>query len=192
MKKTVQIAFAVALVVLSILSTVFNTELLGNVVLGIVIPSFLLTLISFIDAIIIKCKENAKKFVTALNESADAHVQKAGHLLKQPTTEDIAQKIEAEIKISAERYDTSKDYAQMTNALEKCELVLKYCNLIAYVLLFLSMILSPYIVSILSKVNLNCITLWSLTILYVESELKPEIMAKSFDLLIKHFVHHKY
>ena len=176
---------------MNILSTVFNTELLSNIVLGIIIPSFILTLISFIDAIIIKCKENAKKFVTALNGSADAHAQKAGYLLKQPTTEDITQTIEAEIKISTERYDASKDYAQMADALDKCERILKCCNLIAYVLLFLSMILSPYIVGVLCKINLNCITLWSLTILYVESELKPEIMAKSFDLLIKHFVHHK-
>ena len=72
--------------------------------------------------------------------------------------------------------------------MNKCQSLLKYIRLFVYVLLFMSMILSPYIARALANMNLNCITLWSLTILYIDSELKHEITAKSFNMLVKHFV----
>lgn len=187
MKKSVQIAFAITLVILSILATCINAELLSNIVLGIVIPSFLLTIISFIEAIISKCKTNAVDFAKTYRECADLHFKLTKELLEKPQSKENAQKIEEEQNEAEQKLHECFDYIAMAEAMNKLLSFLKYANLIAYILLFLSMILSPYIVRILAKINLNCITLWSLTILYVDIELKTEMTAKMFTLFFKHY-----
>lgn len=187
MKKGVQIAFAITLVILSIMATCINAELLSNIVLGIVIPSFLLTIISFIEAIISKCKTNAVDIAKTYGECADLHFKLTKELLNKPQSEENIQKIEEEQKEGTQKLHECLDYIAMAEAMKKFLSFLKYANLIAYVLLFLSMILSPYIVRILAKINLNCITLWSLTIFYVDIELKSEMTAKIFSLFCKHY-----
>lgn len=188
MKKIVQIAFAITLIVLSLISTFVSTELINSIVLGIVVPSLLFSIITFIDSIAVKCKENATEFSSVLSKLAGTQLRLSGQLLEETQSEENAQRISELLKTSSSHTRESVDYARIANAMNKCQSLLKYIRLIVYVLLFLSMILSPYIALALSKINLNCITLWSLTILYIDSELKYEITAKSFDLLVKHFV----
>ena len=191
MKKMVQVAFALTLLILSVLATFINAELFSNIVLGIIIPSFMLTIISFIEEVSEKCKANAVKFSDILLKNADLHLEKSKFLLESEKNEENAQKIEEEIKLSSERAKEGNNYANVAKMLSKCNIVLKYANLSAYVLLFLSMILSPYIIRLLSGINLNCITLWTLTILFVDIELKNELTAKFFEILIKRYINPK-
>jgi len=68
-----------------------------------------------------------------------------------------------------------------------CKKICSYITTVGYVLLFLSLSLSPYIAVWLSSVDLNCITLWSLAFLYVSLELKDEMREWLFRFLHKRF-----
>lgn len=188
MKKKIQIAFAISLVFLSAVSTFVNTELFSNIVLGIAIPSFLLTVISFLDSIIAKCKGNSAEFADVLRRIADAELWISEHSSSESQTAENTQQISEESKSSPAHAKEYIAYETMRSTMEKYQTILEYATLVSYVMLFLSLILSPYLVRLLSKVNLNFITLWSLTILYVDAELKYEVTSKSFDLLVRHFV----
>ena len=54
-KKGIQVAFAITLIIISIIATIWQTELLGNIIYAVVIPSFLLSIISFVAEIAEKC-----------------------------------------------------------------------------------------------------------------------------------------
>ena len=190
MKKTVQIAFAIALIILSILSIFVQSTLFDSIVLGVVIPSFILTIISFIDEVIQKCQTNARKLSDMLTKTADSSSSLAKTIAKNVTTESEAQQIVDLMNQEGDYLREALDYAKMESSLKKCSKYLAYTNIIAYTILFLSLVLSPYIVEILAGTNLNSITLWSLAILYLSNELKPEITVKCFSLLTKHYIKH--
>ena len=50
-KKGIQVAFAIALVFISIIATFWKSEVLENIIYAVVIPSFLLSIISFVAEI---------------------------------------------------------------------------------------------------------------------------------------------
>jgi len=56
----------------------------------------------------------------------------------------------------------------------------------SYALFFLSIILAPQIILLFENVNVNCISLWSLTILFVNNELKPELCEFIFTKIKKY------
>lgn len=190
MKKNVQIAFAVALVILSILSIFAHSKLFDSIVLGVVIPSFILTIISFIDEVIQKCLIHARKLSDLLKKTADSASSLANTIAPNYKTESEAQQILDLLNQENEYLKEALDYTKLANSLKKCSKLLAYINITAYTILFLSLVLSPYIVEILAGINLNSITLWSLAILYLSNELKPEITVKCFSLLTKHYVKH--
>ena len=66
----------------------------------------------------------------------------------------------------------------------KCKNVCSKITTAGYVLLILSLSLSPYIAKWLSVVDLNCITMWSLTLLYITLELKTDVCAWVFNKLL--------
>lgn len=188
-KKTIQVAFALTLLLLSIISIFNYSEVFDNIVRAVVIPSFFLSLISFINGIIAQCRTNAAAIAKVYAENGELHA-KRGEELRSLTehTEESMYELTMEVNASVERLKSALSYSQMDKSCEKVISVLTFCNIAAYTLLFLSMVLSPYIVSLLSDINLNCLTLWSLTILYFDTELKQDLCAKCFSLIARHYL----
>ena len=193
-KKGIQVAFAITLVIISITATFWKSELLGNIIYAVVIPSFLLSIISFIAEIAERCESNAKEGSTLAEENADLADNLAEKLAEDYEKESFycsyaaeqrLKEIEEQYKKSIEQYKVACAYKDVRIFFLRCKSVCQTVSIVGYVLLFLSLILSPYVVKLLSVLDLNCITLWSLTILYFTLELKSEICAKIFDVLYK-------
>ena len=100
----------------------------------------------------------------------------------------VPKKIEDQYLKTIEHYKAASAYKDVQIFFLHCKLVCQKISIAGYVLLFLSLILSPYAVKLLSVVDLNCITLWSLTLLYFTLELKSEICARIFDVLHKKYL----
>ena len=164
---------------------VIHSEVFGNIIAAIIIPSFLLTLISFVDTVIAKCKLNAEAIAKVFQENGELHAKKSEEMIadKAYQTEEEIKKIKLELDVTNHSYESALSYSELKDFFERCQKVLSKVNLATYTLLFLSMVLSPYIVKFLSGIELNCLTLWSLTVLYVDTELKPELCAKCFAFL---------
>lgn len=196
MKKTIQIAFAIALLIISVISTVVQSEVFDNIIYSVVVPSFLLSLISFLSEVSQKCGENAEQFRSNYTELGELRESSAKQELEwyekgnytEPFREGyIPKDILEEFKLVGDNYKNALVYSKAKDFLGNCKKLFDIANLSAYVLLFLSLILSPYIVKLLSAVNMNCITLWSLTLLYFSVELKSEVCAWCFGFLVKVF-----
>ena len=196
-KKGIQVAFAITLIIISIIATIWQTELLENIIYAVVIPSFILSVISFVAEIADKCQTNAEKFASLTGDAADVAEQvveakmknyKAG-ISDMPYVEGLVPKEVTDFQLRAIKYyKEACGYKNLQTFFAKCQSVCHVVSVIGYVLMFLSLILSPYAVKLLSAVDLNCITLWSLTLLYFTLELKSEICAKLFNLLSKRYL----
>lgn len=196
MKKGVEIAFAIALIILAIISTVFPTELTESIIYAVVIPSFILSLISFVSEISELCENNAEKLSDLEKKVSDNAHKFAESRLKlyneglheQPFVEgfvpdEIHEHEEASVNY-LKKAVISKDVQVFCI---KCKRVCHKLTISGYVLLFLSLFLSPCIAKCLSVVDLNCITLWSLALLYVTLELKSECCNWLFGVLYKKY-----
>lgn len=196
MKKGVEIAFAIALIILSIIGTIFPTELTKDIIYAIVIPSFILSIISFISDISALCEQDAKRVSDLEKKVSDEALEVADIKLelyhqgkyKLPFVEGVVPKEIYEYKEKSLAYlkkaTISKDVQVFCI---KCK---KMCNKLivgGYVALFLSLFLSPYIAKLLSVVDLNCITLWSLALLYITLELKSECCNWLFNFLYNRY-----
>lgn len=190
MKRPIQIAFAISLVLLSIVSTIFpENELMVNIVCSVVVPSFILSFMSFVSEISAYCDNVASRRANTAKEAADLAEEtialgmenyKAG-IYEIPYEEGrVPTKFIEWQKQCIEFSNIATASVKVKQFLLKANKVCNYIVIAGYVLLFTSLFLSPYIVRLLSAVNLNCITLWSLTLLYVSLELKSEISYKIF------------
>ena len=196
-KKGIQIAFAITLIIISIIATIWQTELLGNIIYAVVIPSFLLSIISFVSEIAEKCEGNAKEGADLASKTADLSERLTKALMENyeagisdlPYIEGRVPKQVTDQQLKTiEHYKEATAYKNVQTFFVKCKDVCQTISVIGYVLLFLSLILSPYAVKLLSVIDLNCITLWSLALLYFTLELKSEICAKIFDVLHKKYL----
>ena len=166
MKKGVQIAFALALLILSIICTVFPAvEVMTNIVYAVVVPSFILSVLSFVMEISTLCEAKAGKRAKSAKETAELADEvvelgmehyKAG-IYKVPYVEGHvpAKLVEAQ-ETSAEFYGVASVASDVRSFFFKAK---KVCDVVAvggYLALFLSLSLSPYIARYLSVVNLNC------------------------------------
>lgn len=197
MRKTVQIAFAIALISLSIIASIWKTELISNIIYAIVIPSFILSVISMVNDLSEKCKEDAKRIrdssaqeviqvEKALSDEYRHHMKDQnksalGDALHEEYIKDLHRKgtTYREAKYIAEEIQTFCSAGQNI-----CE---KIC-IVGYVLLFLCLSLSPYITKWLSAIDLNCISLWSLTFLYFSLEVKSSICDLIYKTLSKRYL----
>lgn len=197
-KKAFQVGFAIALVILSIVSSFCKNDFLGSIVYAVVIPSFILSIISSVSEISDNCKDHAQKVLSLAEENmkladelyackVDAY--KIGkHEL--PYTEgyiptDIAQ------EHAAKKFEYAKDILASHDVklfFLRCQNVCYWITVVGYVLLILSLSLSYYAVKLLSAFDLNSITLWSLTLLYFTLELKSDICGAIFELLFKKYL----
>lgn len=192
--KTVQRAFAIALVILSGICTVRpEAELMSSIVYAVVIPSFILSLISFVTEISEHCEKEAENLSSLEKKVSDSVEEYARERLKQyeeGTHEQPYDKDKVPIDIYNAKIDSvhflekslvSKDVQIFC---VKCKNVCSKITTAGYVLLILSLSLSPYIAKWLSAVDLNCITMWSLTLLYITLELKTDVCAWVFNKLL--------
>lgn len=196
-KKEIQVAFAIALVLISIIATFWKSELLGNIIYAVVIPSFLLSIISFVAEIAERCESNAKEGSALAEENAGLADNLAEELVKNCekgsafcsyAAEQTLKEIEEQYKKSIEHYKVACAYKDVRIFFLRCQAACQTISIFGYVFLFLSLILSPYVVKMLSVLDLNCITLWSLTLLYFTLELKSEICARIFNTLYKKYL----
>lgn len=191
--KTLQKAFAIALIALSVICTRWpDAELMTSIVYAVVIPSFILSVISFITEVSEHCEKEAEK-LAKLEEKVSHSAEKfAQERLKQYEDGTHEQPYDKD-KIPIDIYNATKD---SVDYLEKslvsknvqifCIKCKNVCNKLitgGYVLLILSLSLSPYIAKWLSVIDLNCITMWSLTLLYITLDLKSDICAWVFNKL---------
>ena len=189
-KKKIQIAFAVVLVILSIASTFIEDQIMYNIILAVIVPSFVLTIISFIDEIIERCEINSKALSESCFKFSEEQLEKAKQqaLEADEANSDFLKGFHATLDICKSMHLSGAGYSDAKEFFEKCRSALSNLSIIGYVLLFLSLIFSPYIVDWLSGINLNCLTLWSLTILYCNIELKPELAGKLLSVIARHFL----
>lgn len=194
MRKCVEKAFAYSLVIVSLLGTFIQTELIQSIIFVVIIPSFILSIVSFFSELSIKCRENAEKMaklsekVSNLeqeNVDRDLELYKNGNY-ELPFDENlIPEKIFKQQSDSVNHLKDSIVYLNVSVFFAKSKKVLDKMTFVGYTLLFISLILSPYIYRWLSYVNLNSLTLWSLTLLYITLELKSEFVARTYDFIYK-------
>ena len=196
MKKGVEKAFAIALFIISLISTVFPTSHMESITYAVIVPSFILSLTSFISEISKKCQDDAEetakmthKLSNLEHEIADKDyaLYNEGKYNLQYIEGHVPKEIFDKMSNSVEHLRDSVIFKRMEIFFYKFKSFCDKLVVIGYVLLFISLCLSPYISHWLSVINLNCITLWSLTLLYVTLELKSEISSKLYMLIHKAF-----
>lgn len=185
MQKGVQIAFAITLVVLSIVSMIWRSNMMEDIVYAVVIPSFILTVISFASDISSECEKNAQELAESsekLFELSQKMVNlkmekyKYGCFEGVPFVEDLVPKEIVDDQVEGLKHVKEANAYRLTQIIfAKSKRFCDRFSIVGYVALFLSLCLSPVIMSWLSAINLNCITLWSLSVLYITIELKADI-----------------
>ena len=196
MKKGVEKAFAIALFIISLISTVFPTSHMESITYAVIVPSFILSLTSFISEISKKCQDDAEetakmthKLSNLEHEIADKDyaLYNEGKYNLQYIEGHVPKEIFDKMSNSVEHLRDSVIFKRMEIFFYKFKSFCDKLVVIGYVLLFISICLSPYISHWLSVIKLNWITLWSLTLLYVTLELKSEISSKLYMLIHKTF-----
>ena len=193
MKKGVQIAFAIALVILAIICTAYpEADLMASIVYAVVVPSFILSVISFVAEISDICEAKAGNRAKTARETAEL-AEEVVQLGMENYRAGIHEVPYVEGRVPTKLIETQEKCAEFYGMASASMDVRTFfvrlkrkCDIIAiggYVILFLSLSLSPYIARWLSAVNLNCITLWSLALLYITLELKTEICERIFEWL---------
>ena len=195
MKKSFEIAFAFALLILSIASSLFQTELFTNIIYAVVIPSFILSIISFLSEISWRCEHYAKELASAAKDSAQfkretvdakmAEFAENKHNFEYVMAFDKAQ-LDKQQDECLHFLDTALAATFVQEFCYKCKKACDIAITVSYTILVLSLTISPYLAKWLSVINLNCITLWSLTLLYLTLELKSEICFIIFRVLFKY------
>ncbi|MBQ7118927.1 MAG: hypothetical protein IJO09_01820, partial [Oscillospiraceae bacterium] len=165
-----------------------------SIVYAVVIPSFLLTVISFISDISKECEKIAgkrfagdQKISELAKENADIRLRfhkEANKGICEVETK-VPEDVLAAIATSEKWRNSAVEHASTQSFFLKCIIVCNVLVVVGYVLLFLSLFFSPIIFKWISVINLNCITLWSLTVLYLTIQLKREICNRVFSLLHK-------
>jgi len=194
LKKCVEKAFALALIIVSLVGTFLQTELISSIIYVIIIPSFILSIVSFFSEISVECQENAEKTSKLAHELSDLEQESVHTDLKLyekgeyevPYNEEtVPNKIYEQQLKSNEHLAESIIYIMMATFFVKIKKVLDKAIFVGYLMLFLSLIFCPYFYKWLSNINLNCLTLWSLALLYITLELKSEFISKIYDYVYK-------
>ena len=73
--KTTQIAFAIVLLILSVASTITDGKIITNIIFSVVVPSFILSVISFIDEIMELCEQAASEISKNCFELSDKQLE---------------------------------------------------------------------------------------------------------------------
>ena len=197
MKKAVQVAFAIALGILAIISTIWPKGHMESIVYAVIIPSFILSFISFVTEIAEKCESDVDKLASTVDKCATLSKERVEMIIKNNVLDNNGA-FDAEKVITKEvndEFEKTNQYLTETLAYRMVQIFCLRCKTVCdkimvggYVILFLSLALSPYISQWLSAIDLNCITMWSLVLLYVTLELKSDICAKIFFSLSERYM----
>lgn len=189
-------AFAIALIIISVFGTIYETEIIENIIYAVVIPSFILSLISFASDISEKCQKSAEETANTVKQISDLEEEIAdkdldlynkGHY-EEPFVEGlIPEKIYHRKSDSYEHLKEAITYKEIEIFCYKCKKICDKLIISGYVLLIISLCMSPCFMKWLNSVNLNCITLWSLTLLYITLELKQEICSKTYSFIYSRY-----
>jgi len=107
--KTLQKAFAIALVVLSVICTVWpKAELMTSIVYAVVIPSFILSIISFVTEVSEHCEKEAETLANLEERVSNSAEKFAKERLKQYEEGNHEQPYD-ENKIPVDIYNATKD-----------------------------------------------------------------------------------
>lgn len=196
-KKTIETSFAITLIFISILATFIQSSIFQSIIYAVIIPSFLLSIISFISELEEKCEQNAKNFKNTLAQLGNTEAEWSELHLKQYESGNahvlyistlVPKNIYEMLENSLIHMKEAFQYANIQAFCAKLGKVLQVLKMMAYTVLFISLILSPYISKVLSYVNVNCITLWSFSLFFLALELKSPCVTYSFSALVKIFV----
>lgn len=197
MKKGVQLAFAIALVILAIISTIWPDGHMENTVYAVVVPSFVLSIISFVAEIAEKCEADSEELYKLSSKCADLSEKKVEAEMRS-NAEGIEGELDIEKIITPEinaEFEKTNQYLAEAVGYQKTQYFFVRCKQICnrimvggYVILFLSLALSPIIAQWLSAIDLNCLTMWSLALLYITLELKSDCCSKVFVKLSKMYI----
>ena len=196
-RKGFQISFAISLLVLSVICTIWRNEVLNGVIYAVVIPSFVLSIISFVLEVSDYCKNYAEKITSLSKENMELSDDLYNHKLEEyKAGKSDVKYVEGYIPTELAEEHRAEKFKYATNIMASQDVKIfflgcqKVCSIIAivgYVLLILSLSLSYYVIMILSAIDLNCITLWSMALLYFTMELKTEVCNWVFDLLYRKY-----
>lgn len=195
MKKPVPYAFGILLFILSIISFLFpNSEITVNIVYAVILPSFLLSAISFVSEFSDFCASYATHQeasaiegvrIAAENIRLVSECTRQGILpivLEEATQNQHNQKVQERLtEFSDMSLAAGNIKVQFNNVKKVCGII----TIVCYVGLFLSLIFASIFVKILSEINLNSITLFSLTIMYLSIELKKDFFFFLYNCIYK-------
>ena len=194
MKKKFEIAFAIALLILALISTIFPAGLMENIVYAVVLPAFVLSIISFVTELSASCTKSAETLSDAArkiseykDKTADTKLEMYNNGLHElPFVEGFVPNEITEIKESSvESMHQSALFKEIQVSFVRMKRVCDIITIVGYVLLLLSLCLSPWIMEYLSSANLNCLTLWSLAVMYLTMELKDDCSKLLLNILYK-------
>lgn len=178
MKKKAQLGFTLVLILISLLSIFTENEHITMIVCASVVPSFILSVTSFIEEIMDRCeqisiatsdrwngggeriKEIQKEMESFEPEKLDSNYMEQYHGLLHMLQN---------YQYQAQSYEKTQEYIVRLNR------KLSYIYVISYAVFFLSIVFAPQMTQLFKYVNSNAISLWSLTILFINNELKPEL-----------------
>jgi len=182
---------------LAVISTIWPAGHMKNIVYAVVLPSFILSLVSFVSEIAEKSESDGERLTKLVDECAELSEETAkttmrGNVAGNNGVFDLEKVITPEVN---DEFERTNQYLVEAVGYRKAQIFCFRCKMICdkimvggYVVLFLSLTLSPYIAQWLSFINLNCLTMWSLVLLYVTLELKSEICSKVFLGLSKKYI----
>lgn len=178
--KTTQIAFAIVLLILSVASTITDGKIITNIIFSVVVPSFILSVISFIDEIMELCEQAASEISKNCFELSDKQLEIAKNQAVETngTDPNFLKTFHAILDLSQSIHASGNSYSAAKAIFEKYRNILWKSSVVGYVILFLSLIFSPYITEWLPQINLDCLTLWSLAMFYISLEFKPWLAKK--------------
>jgi len=197
MKKGVQIAFAIALATLAIISMFCSTGHMATIIYAVALPSFILSIVSFFADIAEKCDSEGEKLHEASNKSSELSKELATQKIKTNVLCNdgvydekvvITPAVEKHLEDASRYMVEALGYNRARIFFLRCKIWCDRLMVGGYAVLFLSLALSPYVTQWLSVIDLNCITLWSLLLLYVTLEFKSTICSKVFLGLSKRYI----
>lgn len=187
MKKPLESAFTTVLLLFAIMS-IFppHKELTDAIVRAIVIPSFLLSLISFVNPIHQQCEYFAGKFAQDWqNFSKNCH-EEVMNVLKNNISDADFKKLKCTLNAAIYGAQNSLSYSEARNLFQKCSTFFSNATYVCYILLFLSLMCSSYFSHIFAGINSNCITLISLAIQFVDFEMKENLRQRYFRMIVRY------
>lgn len=184
-------AFVLSVFILCLISTIGNNNEINQLVYALIIPVFLITIIEFIIEIKEKCEKYADKVSKEMNKMSQLEYELAEEKVKNLKIignfdeNNLPESIQKNYEDSIKHTNIATNYIKVSTDFVKLHKFLKIIYTIILVLFFLSIIFFSKISSVLEKINLNSISLWSLLLLLISIYNKDDVAIKIVEKLYK-------